>query len=92
MKTSEIARYWTAGELTRIENTAGAVKLDTPFASPQFTLRLPGAEGVAPKLHTGVEPVWLAEVAKPERIRAGTWLRDKNGVVVCFDLPKGGRS
>ena len=89
MKTSEIARYWAARELTRIEKTAGRVRLDAPFASPRFTLRLPAAESVAPKLQAGAHPVPLTEVAKPERLRAGTWLRETGGIVVCFDLPKG---
>ena len=88
-KPSEIVGYWTARDLTGIEETAGGLKLDLPFASPRFTLRLPGADRVAPKLHAGVDPVRLADVAKPERLRAGTWLRNKGGVVVCFDLPKG---
>ena len=31
----------------------------------------------------------LTEVAKPLDLKPGTWVKDKDGVSVCFDLPKG---
>jgi hypothetical protein len=40
MKLSEIARYWAAKELTRIEKTQGGLRVHAPFASPLFTIRM----------------------------------------------------
>ena len=37
MKLSEIARYWAARELTRIETAGTAATLSAPFAAPDFT-------------------------------------------------------
>ena len=89
MKLSEIARYWAAKELTRIGRDGGAVTLDAPFASPRFTLRVHAAGDGAPQLTAGEKPVPLREVTKPLDLKPGTWRRDKPGVVVCFDLPRG---
>jgi hypothetical protein len=41
MKLSEIARYWAAKELTRIEMAAGRIQLHAPFACPAFTMEVP---------------------------------------------------
>ena len=35
------------------------------------------------------KPQPLTEVAKPLDLKPGTWVKDKDGVSVCFDLPKG---
>ena len=40
MKTSELARYWAAKELTRIEKTEKTISLRAPFACPVFTLKI----------------------------------------------------
>jgi hypothetical protein len=89
MKQSEIARYWAAKELTRIEKQQSTVTLHAPFASPRFTLAIDARADAVPKLTLGEKPVELAEVSKPLELRPGTWTRDKTDVVVCFDLPKG---
>jgi hypothetical protein len=101
MTLSEIARYWAAKELTRIEKVSeppgSSLSLRAPFACPRFTLaapaqRLPGypAHGNAvPKLTAAGKPVALAEVARPLDLKPGTWTRDKEDLIVCFDLPKG---
>ncbi|MBC8873202.1 MAG: twin-arginine translocation signal domain-containing protein [Planctomycetes bacterium] len=89
MKLCEIARYWAAKELTGIERRDGVVTLKAPFAAPNFTVRV-GAKGSAvPKLTVGGKPLPLTEVAKPLALKSGTWTRDDQGVIVCFDLPKG---
>lgn len=91
MKNSEIARYWAAKELTRIEKQGNTVRLDAPFASPRYTLSIAARGDAVPKLFVGEEsqPVPLKEVSKPLDVRPGTWTRDKAGVIVCYDLPKG---
>ena len=39
MKTSEIARYWAAKELTQINRNGDQITLTAPFSSLRFTLR-----------------------------------------------------
>ncbi len=63
MKLSEIARYWAAKELTRIEKRDGAVILRAPFASPRFTLAVAAIPGKAPRLRVGPREQPLSEVA-----------------------------
>jgi len=89
MKLSEIARYWAARELTRIERQEGTVTLDAPFASPRFTLSVTAPGDAVPKLSLTGKPQRLGEVPRPLKLAPGTWTRDKEGLIVCFDLPKG---
>jgi len=89
MKVSEIARYWAAKGLTRIQRSGGQVSLKAPFGSPQFTLRATTTGTAAPKLVHQGQPIAAEEVKKLKDLKSGNWLRQKDGVVVCFDLPKG---
>ncbi len=89
MKLSEIARYWAARELTRIEQSDGRLTLTAPFASPRFTVRAPATAGAPPKLSHGGVPIPLEEVSRLGDLKPGTWLREQDGVTLCFDLPKG---
>ncbi len=88
MKNSELARYWAARELTRIEPAAGGVALRAPFACPGFTLELTAARGV-PGVVVGGERRPLKEVADRRKLTADTWTRQGDKLAVCFDLPKG---
>lgn len=85
MKFSEIARYWAAKELTRIERKGNTVAFQAPFAAPAFTVRTASA-GV-PKIGAP-----LREVAGPLRLESGTWTRQGGDLLACFDLPKGASS
>jgi hypothetical protein len=89
MKLSEIARYWAAKELTRIESQEGRISLRAPFAAPVFTLvfRAPAALGL--RLASGGESRMLRQVDGPLKLTSGTWCRDGQEVVACFDLPRG---
>lgn len=89
MKLSEIARYWAAKELTRIEQRDGRITLNAPFATPCFTLRIAARSNVVPKLTLATTPQPLVQVTKPLQLKSATWTRDDQGVIVCFDLPKG---
>jgi hypothetical protein len=89
MKNSEIARYHAAKELTQIQTAGGTVTLRAPFASPRFTLQVSARGDAVPKLSLGGKPQTLGEVARPLELKPGTWTRDRAGVIVCFDLPKG---
>ena len=89
MKLSEIARYWAAKELTQIESGGGAVTFKAPFASPRFTVHVAAKGDATPKLTLGEKPEPLNEVPQRLDLKPGTWTRDKEGIVICFDLPKG---
>lgn len=89
MKLSEIARYWAAKELTRVEKNGNQVVLRAPFACPRFTLRIKAAEMGAPQLVVGGAERNLAEVRELTQLRSDTWLRQDDSLVLCFDLPKG---
>ena len=89
MKLSEIARYWAAKELTRIERQGTVVTLSAPFATTRYTLSVAVRGDAAPQLTLGEKSQALQEVARPLDLKPGTWTRDAAGVVVCFDLPKG---
>ncbi len=88
MKLSDIARYWAARELTRIERRDSAVTFDAPFAAPRFTVEARTAAKV-PKLVAQDKPVALREVAGELHLDSGAWRRRGETVTVCFDLPKG---
>ncbi len=89
MKLSEIARYWAAKELTSIEQRDRVVMFKAPFATPSFTVRVEARGDSIPKLNVGGKPQSLKEMAKRLELKPGTWTRDKEGMIVCFDLPKG---
>jgi hypothetical protein len=89
MKLSEIARYWAAKELTRIERQGARLTLRAPFASPRFTLSVLARGDAVPKLSLAGKPQPLKEVPTPLNLTPGTWVRTGGGVIVCFDLPKG---
>ncbi len=89
MKLSEIARYWAAKELTRIERAGRRVVLWAPFGSPQFTLELTVQDHRPPRLSHAGKPIRLREVGSARELQSGTWRRQKDKVIVCFDLPKG---
>ncbi|MFH1718882.1 MAG: twin-arginine translocation signal domain-containing protein [Planctomycetota bacterium] len=89
MKQCEIARYWAAKELTKIEKQAGKITLTAPFATTRFTIRTAAASQRPPKLTIAGNPVDLRQVTAPLQLQAGTWHADGGNVVVCFDLPKG---
>lgn len=95
MKLSEIARYWAAKELTRIERGAdGSVLLRAPYACNDFTLRLtttPGRSAPPAVAAPGADAAPLREVSDSARLAPGTFLRAADGTALtaCFALPKG---
>ncbi|MEZ6065236.1 MAG: hypothetical protein R3B90_05910 [Planctomycetaceae bacterium] len=89
MKPSEIARYWAAKELTTIRRDGGRFQLSAPFGAARFTLRLEVQEAGAPAVDGPDGAIALSEVREFRLLRAGTWLRDGDGCVVCLDLAKG---
>ena len=89
MKLSEVARYWAARELTRIERLDGTVTFRAPFAAARFTVSVPARGDAVPRLTVAGRPKPLEPARGPLDLKPGTWARDREGVVVCFDLPKG---
>jgi hypothetical protein len=89
MKQCEIARYWAARELTRIEKQGRQVMFGAPFATTRFTVRVSGSSSAAPKLTAAGKPIELRRVTAPLQLQSGTWHADGKDVMVCFDLPKG---
>jgi hypothetical protein len=89
MKLSEIARYWAAKELTRIEKTQNGFRLRAPFASPLFTMRFNSKTKTPPKLVVEGKPVLLKEVKATRELMGNTWARADETLTICFDLPKG---
>jgi hypothetical protein len=90
MKNSEIARYWVAKELTRIDKDESGVKFKAPYACPGFTVKAAGNPRAGVKLVVDGKPTELTELNTHLTLKPGTWVRDKDGIIVCFDLPKGG--
>jgi hypothetical protein len=94
MKNSEIARYWAAKELTTISRAGNQITLSAPFATKRFTLSITVAESAAIK-RVSHGPAGsdvrsdLKEISDPLKLVPGTWCREKDGVVTCFDLGKG---
>ncbi len=89
MKLSEIARYWAAKELTRSELTDDEIRFHAPFAAPQLTVAIPWPGAAAPKIVAGDTQFALRQVQRVSDLNTGTWRRDGERLVVCFDLPKG---
>jgi len=87
MKLSEIARYQAAKELTAVRREESGVALEAPFACPAFTVRLTAS--TAPAIRHEGQLIPLKEARARRDLSAGTFLREAEGVTVCFDLPKG---
>jgi len=89
MKISEIARYWAAKRLTRIEAEAGRVTFSAPFPCPSFTVAIRDVRAGGITLRRGRSVKALKDVKRASGLVAGTWMRREGGVVACLDLPKG---
>jgi len=89
LKNSEIARYWAARELTKIEKQGGRITFNAPFATTRFTVRSRTSSRRPPKLIANRQRVQLRHVNRPLQLQSQTWHKDGRNVTVCFDLPKG---
>ena len=89
MKLSEVARYWAAKELTRIERNGNQVTFRAPFACPTFTAKIHAGANAVPRLVTSAHSERLKEVSRALDLRNGNWNRSDEGLIVCLDLPKG---
>jgi hypothetical protein len=85
MKVSEVARYWAARELTRMERDPQGLTFTAPFACPGFTVRVSGIGDLRPAFSS----MPLKEVRRALDLTAGTWVRTGRDGGFCIDLPKG---
>lgn len=88
MKLSEIARYWAAKMLTRIELIANRVTLQSPFACPDFTFEIAGTDIRSLKFTFGKKSLELKEITEPLELVANQWVRIDDEIRVCVNLPK----
>jgi hypothetical protein len=96
MNLSELARYWAARELTRIERAGPrGLSLKAPFACPRFTLKVELDSAIAARPTTGIRIsregsiMPLAAVGSSRQLASGTFYRKDRTLFVCIDLPKG---
>jgi len=88
MKLSEIARYWAAKTLTRIELNRETITLRGPFACSDFTFEVTAPHARILKATTAGKPMALKEIDQPLDLTVGQWVRDDEDVRVCLNLPK----
>ncbi len=90
MKISEIGRYWTAREFTKIEVADRVISLNAPFACREFTLQLtPMAPFEKIVLEQANSQTALQPVSTRAALIADTFYRVENTVTICVDMPKG---
>jgi len=89
MKNSEIARYWAAKELTRIDRAGNALTFHAPFACPQFTFSVDNLPDQPPLFDNQRQPLRLEPASSVSALRSGTAFRDGKAHAICIDLPKG---
>lgn len=89
MKNSEIARYWAAKELTRVERVDNKVQLTASFACPAFTMRLPSSGDRPLRVESNGQIISLTRASSNLALTANSVHVGDRGTIVCFDLPKG---
>lgn len=88
MKLSEIARYWAARELTRVERIEDTITFHAPYACIDFTVHVAAAPNAEPQLISN-GTADLRRASGPLDLNRNSWHADDKGVMLCFDLPKG---
>lgn len=88
MKLSEVARYWAARELTKIENSDAGIVFEAPYACPNFTVRVPSPAGKEPRFGAD-QPRPIRETGSLRDLKATAWCRQGNEAILCLDLPRG---
>jgi hypothetical protein len=89
MKLSEIARYWAARQLTVLERCEGGIRLQAPFAAPDYTLEVDAGPVSEVVMEAGGTVTPLREVGSEAWLDSHTWCRTEGGVRACFDLERG---
>lgn len=90
MKISDIGRYWTAKEFTKIEIGDRGVQLKAPYACSDFTLKVESPNNIERIFfERSGEKIELQPVASRASLVAGKYFRSERTLTVCVDLPKG---
>lgn len=91
MKLSEIARYWAAKELTKItaDVSGTSFMMNAPFGCPKFTVQWTSRTEGPPTIAAGSDVVELTPVTSLLNLISGTFFRDNDQIVACFDLSRG---
>ena len=89
MKLSEVARYWAAKELTRIERKGHTITFRAPFACQDLTVRFETATAGAPRLLVNGVGMELKEVKDLLKLAPNTWYHAGATLTACFAMPKG---
>jgi hypothetical protein len=90
MKLSQMARYWATKELAELTwSDEQNLRIDSPFACPQFTLQCATTTPQAITLRAADQPVALKRVDQPHRLDSGTYFVGRDKTLICIDLPAG---
>ena len=87
MKLSEMARYWAVKELATITTGQNSIAIDSPFACPQFTIKVAQPVVSATVLAIG-ERTTLFKTSGM-KLDSGTFSRDGQTATLCFDVQRG---
>ncbi len=88
MKLSEIARYYVCKNLTRMEISRNKIKIQAPFGTDQFTIRMNRSIRKATVDTAGKQAI-LEKTGNKSAISSGRFFTDKEGTILCFNLSKG---
>ena len=88
MKVSDIARYWAAKKLTRIESNGKQVVIKAPFATSRFTLSISSACKAVKLISSGGQTDFKKET-DIFKLDVNTFVPGRKESMICFDLPQG---
>ncbi|MGK7393527.1 MAG: hypothetical protein ACNS62_03105 [Candidatus Cyclobacteriaceae bacterium M3_2C_046] len=89
MKNSDIARYWAAKELTTFSFHDNKLSINAPFATSDFTIKLPVRDKPEPVMH---EPGHTKSFRPSKRLidlKAYTYFKQGQELILCFPLKAG---
>ena len=89
MKLSDVARYWAAKELTRVDRAGDRLLFQAPFECTDFTVRFEARGQLRPQLQNQSGTTPLTAVPACLQLRSGTFCRDGQMLTACFALPRG---
>jgi hypothetical protein len=88
MKTSELARYWAAKELSTISFSGNTISIKAPFAAKSFTLKI-NSPAKRVQVKRNGETRMLERIGNLKELKSNTFVSLKAESFICFDLGKG---
>jgi hypothetical protein len=89
MKLSEIAEYWAAKELTSVTVDGKLIKLNAPFSTKGFTIKVNTVIRNPMVKSRGSEAKHFVRVKDEKSLKTGTFYSGRTESVLCFDLENG---